>query len=1541
MSSLAELLKDLRKCLVDTGNRTRLIHVNRLAKRGNFLNIINERSDEIYKLLRTNEKKMRFAAKGQEEDEQFSDDIDLGYTEEIDSERHTDSILDTPLTPDALQKRLLRLAQDAKTAEEEQGINILFLALGFLQWNEAPNSDIMRESPLILIPVDLIRNNKKSTFDIKCRDDDIVTNLPLQERLKSDFGVVLPEIDDSNEWVPSKYFKEVSEAISKKTGCAIDTEGMQLGFFSFAKLMMFHDLDSDNWKGDSLLSNELIKGLLKDGFEEDASPLFNENDNLDEVLSPEKIFQVVDADASQTKVIEEVRSGKNLVVQGPPGTGKSQTITNILAAAAHDKKTVLFVAEKMAALKVVHSRMCNVGLKNLCLELHSRNANKKTLLQNLEETICAGTRTQPVEPDAITIKSSRDKLNKITNDLHKNLPNREYSPYSALSYLIGFTSNGVRAPIHIASKLEYISVQEENNLFGSLKKYIDIIREHGLGQENPFFGVSNLDLQPTDIPRLKVELQEVLDKVNLWIDYQHKIEQPLYEECIGTFSSVKRCKSIYQQLQAAPKDTPQFIEVVHQNIQSEKFLEALKAGRKWIKYKREISQKVTNSIWSQELSHLRPEIVKGTSSWILRFLKKYRSASAELAAHLKNELPKEPSERLKKLDEIIAAKEEKKLFDEDAAYLEGILGEEWRGERTPFDTIITVYDWLNIANKEVSKFSADKLKDLIIGEAVKSFDTDDFDKKYSAQIAVVEKISKTLGWEGIAEESVDNLQNKLRKMVAHMEQYQIWKQFKFAEKDLLKFPVDELLKMIDEKKIDIDMAESELKYVLNEVRWKRGIEERPNINKLQNINRHEIVKKFSDNEKHRFLEIQSFIKNMHLSKIPQGGRGGMGIIRDEIAKTRRHLPIRRLMNETSEIIQRIKPIFLMSPISVAQFLPPGKIKFDILVMDEASQVKPEEALGSIARAKQIVIVGDKKQLPPTSFFDRIADDSDVLGDEEEETITRVAEMESVLSLCEARGINQRMLEWHYRSRDPSLITVSNREFYENRLIFPPCPTQTDDNFGMKLTKVPGVYSSAKKGGGRAGTNKIEAEAVVNRLKDLANKRADFSVGIVTFSKAQADMITEVLEFQRREDGILDAFLREDKHENVFVKNIENVQGDERDIILISVGYGPHEANGRLSSMRFGPVNSEGGERRLNVLFTRSRIECEIFTSFEPSDITPARTDREGPATLKKFLEYAKTKVLPEINLPQGEADSLFEENVAQEIRNLGYEVEYQVGAAGFKIDLGVRYPKKSSHYMLAVECDGATYHSALSARERDRMRQEILENLGWHFHRIWSTDWYYTREKEIQRLKEVLKNAENRDITSSLKGANLTSPMPIEPPPTDDKPDIKEVDYRIPKYVKAVTTLYTTIEPHEQSLSKAVGIIFDIVKIEGLLHIDEIARRYASAHEKSRVGARISAKVEQGLKQAERIQMLKSRGKFWGTLEQFKNVPIRDRGLESSPTLSSESLPPDEIIACAKLIERESGKVSREELIQEIAKVLGFKRTSAELNAVISKALSL
>jgi hypothetical protein len=452
--------------------------VNRTKTRGNILNIVNERSDDVYSLLASG-KTMRFRAIGTDHEE-GSDVIRLADAHEdgFDTARFTDAELETRLGPSALQKKLLKVAREAKTAEEEQGVNILYLALGFLKWFEEDTSNVPREAPLVLLPVDLIRNQRTSTYDVRLREEDVATNLPLRERLSGDFGIGLPDIAVDEDWKPSSYFDEVAQVVTSKTRWSIDRDGIQLGFFSFSKLLMFLDLAPDKWPQDALANHPLARGLLYQGFEPE-SDIFGPEDRLDEVLPPSKLFHVVDADASQAKVIEEVRTGRNLVVQGPPGTGKSQTITNIIATAAVEGKTVLFVAEKMAALSVVHDRIVKVGLQDTCLELHSKSANKKAVLGELARTL-GSAQAVPRVPGAPTpLTELRDRLNSISDELHSPIGETGETPFSLLARQTRFIGAGVPAPSIKIDRLATLSRRSEQKLCEALEAYSNLLQQTG------------------------------------------------------------------------------------------------------------------------------------------------------------------------------------------------------------------------------------------------------------------------------------------------------------------------------------------------------------------------------------------------------------------------------------------------------------------------------------------------------------------------------------------------------------------------------------------------------------------------------------------------------------------------------------------------------------------------------------------------------------------------------------------------------------------------------------------------------------------------------------------------------------------------------------------------------------------------------------------------------------------------------------------------------------------------------------------------------
>lgn len=455
----------------------------------------------------------------------------------------------------------------------------------------------------------------------------------------------------------------------------------------------------------------------------------------------------------------------------------------------------------------------------------------------------------------------------------------------------------------------------------------------------------------------------------------------------------------------------------------------------------------------------------------------------------------------------------------------------------------------------------------------------------------------------------------------------------------------------------------------------------------------------------------------------------IGLLRKEIGKKMRHIPVRQLLNRIPNLLPRLKPCVLMSPLSVAQYLEPNHAAFDVVIFDEASQIPVWDAVGAIARGQQLIVVGDPKQLPPTNFFNSSAEDEDSLAPDE------FKDLESILDELMSNQVRQKRLQWHYRSRHESLITFSNRQYYDNELLtFPSAETA---NGGVKFRHLP----DAKYDKGKSRTNRREAEALVAEL--VGRLRQAYgpgrSYGVVTFSLAQQQLVENLLDEERRKYPEIEIHFGEDcpvEGEPVFVKNLENVQGDERDVIFFSICYGPDET-GRVA-MNFGPLNRDGGERRLNVAITRAKHEIQVFSGLRADQIELIRTRARGVRDLKYFLDYAERGPAALASAAMAgsndEADSEFEKMVADKLKEAGYDAHHQVGCSGYRIDLGIVDPKNPGRYLLGVECDGATYHRAATARDRDKLRQAVLEGLGWKLYRIWSTDWWHDSQGETQKL---------------------------------------------------------------------------------------------------------------------------------------------------------------------------------------------------------------
>lgn len=566
----------------------------------------------------------------------------------------------------------------------------------------------------------------------------------------------------------------------------------------------------------------------------------------------------------------------------------------------------------------------------------------------------------------------------------------------------------------------------------------------------------------------------------------------------------------------------------------------------------------------------------------------------------------------------------------------------------------------------------------------------------------------------------------------------IWVEAERCARELRSSGLDQIVSFCLEGVVRHDQLSDAFEYLLCDSLLRLLFGQNPHLWHLSGVTHQELRSQFASLDGSVIkLNRQAIAHLASRRPVPAGFRGAvvkettdLALIQHEISKQRAHIPIRQLMLRAGLAIQALKPCFMMSPMSVAQFIAPGRLSFDLIVMDEASQLRPEEALGAIARATQMVVVGDPKQLPPTSFFQRTIDD-----EAEEEEKSAVQEGESILDVALGRYQPIRRLRWHYRSQHHSLIAFSNNEFYNGDLVVFPSAFHERPDLGVKYVAVRGTYENRR--------NPLEAERVIDAILEHIRLSPSESLGVVTMNFDQRELIEELLDMKLKENALASAWIeaRENTAEPFFIKNLENVQGDERDVVFISVTYGP-DSQGNLFQ-RFAGVNTQSGHRRLNVLVTRARKRTVLFSSLDPDQINSQPSTPWGVRALKAYMHFAKSGVSssPVIS-PGAEPSNEHEAAIGSVLKANGYDVIPQVGVSGYYIDLAVRHPKKPGAFLLGIEFDGKSYHSGRSTRDRDRLREMTLVNQGWKLHRIWSTDWFKNRGAEIDRLLQRVRSLE-------------------------------------------------------------------------------------------------------------------------------------------------------------------------------------------------------
>ncbi len=590
-------------------------------------------------------------------------------------------------------------------------------------------------------------------------------------------------------------------------------------------------------------------------------------------------------------------------------------------------------------------------------------------------------------------------------------------------------------------------------------------------------------------------------------------------------------------------------------------------------------------------------------------------------------------------------------------------------------------------------------------------------------------------WAETAGKGIQELIDRNNRALAKPDWLNNWLEFLTIKEELIPEGLSKIISQLEKRNLKASELEDVVKCVAYNQLSTEILKHDPILRKFKGLNQNAVRKRFQEYDvKMLKLQRQRIAAIASGNPVPRGISTGLvgkfteaSLIKHEIGKKKRHIALRDLTNRSGRALAALKPCFMMSPMSVARFLEPGKHEFDLIIMDEASQIRPEDALGAIARGRNLVIVGDPKQLPPTSFFDTLIDGDDAQGE-----IVAAMESESILEVASPMFTNRR-LRWHYRSRHESLIEFSNHAFYNSDLVLFPSPFQKSSEYGVKLHRVAEGCFIEKR-------NFIEVTKIIDFLVGALQNNPQESFGVVAMNIKQRDDLEIEFENRVKSDGQLREFMKktEDVQEPLFFKNLENVQGDERDVIIISMTYGPMTAGGAVPQ-RFGPINQATGWRRLNVLFTRAKKRMHIFTSMSASDILIDNDANQGKVALHNFLRFCEGDFTAPGVVTGREADSDFEVAVRQLLSTHGFECDAQVGVAGYFLDLAVRDPKIPGHFVMGIECDGATYHSARSARDRDRLRQDVLEGLGWKIRRIWSTDWFKNPEAQIQPILNELK----------------------------------------------------------------------------------------------------------------------------------------------------------------------------------------------------------
>lgn len=1417
-----------------------------------------------------------------------------------------------------LSNRVKSLHRSAKISLEENGTNTLYLALGFLRWFETEVSERPRYAPIVLVPVEVVRKVQIKEYVLRIRDEEAQMNITLLEMLKQDFGLDIGGLDplptDQSGIDLKLVFTIMRQAVMGKKRWDVE-ELAFLGLFSFSQFIMWNDIRN---RSKDLEQNKIVKSLISGKMEWIPEEAYITVDKLDEVLVPSEMAIPTSADSSQLVAICAAAKGQSFVLHGPPGTGKSQTITNIIANTLYQGKTVLFVAEKMAALTVVQKRLAAIGLDPFCLELHSNKACKRDVLSQLEKTLSVGCIKAPEEYEvkANDLHDLRQELNEVVKEIHEK---RSYgmSLYEAITryeenikYKGKLTFKG--------EQIETLNLEKYRKVKGILER-LKIAGEECGGNicthplklvESKEYSLAQREELERDLKAFEKLLQALLQVYPEVMNLLEKVPKATYEALMLVKALMDRLNEPFYM----PSKLLTNLDLHLEETEIKKAIAHIKSRRK---LENSLLEDFDQAIFKYDAQGAQLLWRQADQSWVLPKVLGQNKLLKQLKAYGKVPSKVTKTTILGLYEELIAHSQHSEEIEKTSEKVVSHFDVLWKGVNSEASKLEGAYNKTIGLHECIRQITSERDKQQRLADALVETVIDQTYKELMDELVpLIEKFSTTykINIDQTKAEAnwLEYMLAQTKEILTHIEGLKAWSSFQKICAEAENEGIENVIKALRDGEVSTQELLPAFEGNLAMRCALYTIERVPCLMDFQGLQFEESIRRYKDTAKEfENLTIHELVANLS-SKVPTSSVGianssEIGILQRAIKSGGRMLSIRKLFDSIPSLLRRLCPCMLMSPISVAQYIDTNYPKFDLVIFDEASQLPTCEAVGTIARGENVIVVGDPKQLPPTSFFSSNKVDEENFDKED---------LESLLDDCLALTMPQEHLLWHYRSKHESLIAYSNLKYYDNKLFTFPSPNDLVSE--VKLIPVEGFYDR-----GNSKQNKAEAEAVISelvrRLKDPILCKD--SMGVVTFSSVQQNLI---------EDLLMEAFhlapeleeINNSSEEPIFIKNLENVQGDERDVILFSIGYGP-DKEGRVA-MNFGPLNRDGGWRRLNVAISRARKSMFVYSTLKAEQIDLARTRSTGLEGLKGFLEFAargKNMLAVNSKLNRNHQEGL-ESIVAERLRQIGYQVKCDIGCSEYKIDLGIVHPHKPDEYVLGIMCDGENYRLAGTAKDRNILQPSVLTALGWQLHRVWILDWLDNPDREIERIKNAIEIA----IASkgSLKEVFSKSKLQFEQVDIQEKVDNNRKIYGATKIEPMGSAETFHLVETTPEIEKTIA---SIIEKEAPISRKLLSRKILNTWGITRTGAKVEARIDNilagmKLKQSKYNEML-----FYWQAEQNPNEYMAYRVPQDNETKRSmDDICEQEIANAIKKVINEQLSLSRMDLIREIAKLFGFTR---------------